>query len=742
MDENAAAGMSPLEEQDLFIRIKQWHGEAAQHSGQWRDETRESYSFVAGDQYEEKDRARLKELMRPCLSFNRIGPVIDSVSGMEVNNRQEVRYIPRTMGDAAVNEQLTGGAAWIRDECDAEDEESDAFIDLLIGGMGWTETRIEYETDPDGMIRIERIDPFEMYWDPSARRRNLDDARYVIRVREMDIADAKAMFPDADEASLHASWANVTDTDGKAIDRELARNYESEGTSQLPRKGRVRIAECQWWELEPFWRVIDPTTGQIAELSEADYKKLSTKVTLESVKQQRRVYKRAFIGTKVIEEGPAPCEGHFTYRCMTGKRDRNKGDWYGLVRSMKDPQRYANKLMSSALHIMSTSGKGIMAEAGAVDDVRQFEEDWAHPDKTVWLADGAIAQGRIMPKPGSQIPPGLPDLLMQSISAIRDVSGVNLEMLGMADRQQAGVLEAQRKQSAMTVLATMFDSLRRYRKEQGRVLLYFIKKYMNDGRLMRITQDEGKGYQPFKLDDSTIKYDVIVDQSATSPNQKEATWAILGQLMPVLMKVPLPPDIWVEIIKNSPLPESFAAKVKDIMAKTAQMPKPPSPEQMKLKMEAAAQQQQLAFEGKKAQAEGARKQQEMQFEQEKTVAVTTAQMQLEQQKAQAAVGLKRMEVEADIQLERERAAAQLEIEQSKAIVAMQLQREKMQLDASAKEREQGEQREAQDKGDAVHRNGYEGLAGQVAQSTEAIIAALRAPRKMKTPDGRVYEMGQ
>jgi hypothetical protein len=143
-----ATGLSALEEQDLFIRVKQWHSEASQHSGAWRDETRESYAFVAGDQYDEKDRARLKELMRPCLSFNRIGPVIDSVSGMEVNNRQEVRYIPRTMGDVKVNEQLTDGAAWIRDECDAEDEESDAFIDLLIGGMGWTETRIEYETDP------------------------------------------------------------------------------------------------------------------------------------------------------------------------------------------------------------------------------------------------------------------------------------------------------------------------------------------------------------------------------------------------------------------------------------------------------------------------------------------------------------------------------------------------------------------------------------------------------------------
>jgi hypothetical protein len=735
MDETSATGLSPLEEQDLFVRIKQWHSEASQHSGAWRDETRESYAFVAGDQYDEKDRARLKELMRPCLSFNRIGPVIDSVSGMEVNNRQEVRYIPRTLGDVKVNEQLTDGAAWVRDECDAEDEESDAFIDLLIAGIGWTETRIEYETDPDGMIRIERVDPFEMYWDPSARRRNLDDSRYLLRVREMDISDAKAMFPDVDESCLNATWTSATETESKPIDREAARNYESEASRETPRRGRVRIAECQWWELEPFWRAIDPLTGTITELSEADYKKLSKKVTLESVKQQRRVYKRAFLGTKVLEGGPAPCEGHFTYRCMTGKRDRNKGDWYGLVRAMKDPQRYANKLMSSALHIMSTSGKGIMAEIGAVDDVKAFEEDYAHPDKVIWLADGAIAQGRVTPKPGSQIPPGLPDLLMQSISAIRDVSGVNLEMLGMADRQQAGVLEAQRKQSAMTVLATLFDSLRRYRKEQGRVLLYFIKKYMNDGRLMRVTQDESEGYQPFRIDDETIKYDVIVDQSATSPNQKEATWVVLGQLMPTLMKLPIPPEMWVEIIKHSPLPESFGAKMKAIMDKQAQQPPAPDPEMVKAE-------NQMKIEQDKNAAALDMKRQEMEFEQEKTVRTLNAQFAAEERKINEQARLKRIEAEADIELERDKAAALIEIKQFESAANLNMKREEMQMSQALAAKEQGEEREAADKSNGVQKNGFDSLATTVAQSTEAIIAALKTPRKMKTPDGRVYEMGQ
>ena len=37
-----------------------------------------------------------------------------------------------------------------RIEADAEDEESDAFRDTLICGMGWLENRLDHERDPDG----------------------------------------------------------------------------------------------------------------------------------------------------------------------------------------------------------------------------------------------------------------------------------------------------------------------------------------------------------------------------------------------------------------------------------------------------------------------------------------------------------------------------------------------------------------------------------------------------------------
>jgi hypothetical protein len=100
------------------------------------------------------------------------------------------------MGAVKVNELMTSAAKWFRQECDAEDEESDAFRDMIVCGMGWTETRLDYEDNPAGDPKIERTDPLEMVWDSSAKKRNLADKRRVFHIRrDVPIDEARALCP-------------------------------------------------------------------------------------------------------------------------------------------------------------------------------------------------------------------------------------------------------------------------------------------------------------------------------------------------------------------------------------------------------------------------------------------------------------------------------------------------------------------------------------------------------------------
>jgi hypothetical protein len=581
--EAPAEGQSLLGDISLFEQLKEWFRQDADHSHDWRIQAREYYAFVAGDQWTAEDAAKMRLELRPIITFNRIAPVIDTVSGMEVANRQEVRYIPRRLGQAGVNELLTEAAKWARDECNAEDEESDAFVDAVICGYGWTETQMEYEDDPDGMCIVRRIDALEMYADMNASKRNLMDARRMFRVRDMGADEAQEMFPGFTLDEIDAKWADdtasVTDDPHDAQEAPFYRHDQSPDLDK--RNYRVRVVEAQWWEKQTVVRYVDPTTGQMSRLERSAFDKLQARVKaiggpdLMHVEQKQKVYRRAFLGSRILKVLPGPKQGGFTWKCITGKRDRNKGTWYGIVRAMIDPQKWANKWLAQTLHIMNTNAKGgIIAEEDAFDDVNEAQDTWSSPDAITIVSRGAISGQKIMPKPQVQFPAGMDQLMQFAVSSIRDVSGVNLELLGMVNRDQPGIVEDARKQAGMTVLASMFDGLRRYRKEQGRLLLWYLTTFMSDGRLVRIGGPESAQYVPLIRMPDTLEYDVIVDDTPSSPNLKEKTWDALMQLMPMLQNMQVPAQVWIDILQYSPLPSTLVADIERTVMQAQQQPNP------------------------------------------------------------------------------------------------------------------------------------------------------------------------
>jgi hypothetical protein len=77
---------------------------------------------------------------------------------------------------------------------------------------GWTETRLDYEDNPEGDPKVDRVDPLEMVWDSGAKKRNLVDGRRLAHIRRsVPIDEARALCPgDAqppfEDADYNASW--------------------------------------------------------------------------------------------------------------------------------------------------------------------------------------------------------------------------------------------------------------------------------------------------------------------------------------------------------------------------------------------------------------------------------------------------------------------------------------------------------------------------------------------------------
>lgn len=598
-----------------FSRLKREVKAARRHRSKWREEAQKAYDFRASHQWSEEDQRILDEQHRPTITFNRCAPILNAVSGLEVNNRQGVVYLPRKQGAVGINETYTNISKWVRDECYAEDEESEAFRDLITCGEGWTETRMDYDEDPKGMIVEERIDPLEMDINKGAFRSNYIDARMICRTREMDPEDVRALLnledTVMDQALDASSWLGTQDTpeDGgtgnkKDYPEKTREAVKSHFRGEL---NTVTVVQCQYWKREQVNMVATANDTEPQIMSDEEFEVFKNRAAqmmlmqqpmeYSSVRTTKKVYYECFLGINILGGIRKLEMGRFQFVAMTGFRDRKKKCFYGMLRDMFDPQMWANKWLSQTMNIMNTNAKGgLLAETDAFVNQRKAEKDWADPTKIVFVKPGSLQKQKIKERQPSALPPGLDQLMLFAISSIRDVTGVNLELLGQADREQAASLEAQRRQSAMTVLATMFDGLRRYRKLQGKLMLQFIQ-LLPDGTLYRVVEQGQYQYVPFIKDENVEQFDTIIDQAPSSPDQKQFIWAVTSQILQMQI---LPPAAIVELLKYSPYPESVVAEIRKAMGLDGELP--PDQLQEKLKQAEAA----LQFLEQKLQEEQAK----------------------------------------------------------------------------------------------------------------------------------------
>jgi hypothetical protein len=567
----------------LYSELKAKYRDDRDHIGDWYDEARKDFDFVAGRQWDEQTERVLKSQMRPASTFNTVAAMIEAVAGYEVANRQEPRYIQRNMGAAGVSELTTAGAKYFRDNAHAEHEESAAFKDAVTCGLGCTEALIDYDDNEDGDYVKRRVSIFEMVPDSSARADNLADAKRVFRARRMSVSDARDMFPEVENPrDLHAGWAD-DDLGGTVIHDERPDPYEA-GEDEYPDTRDIVVVEAQWWEYVPYMRFMDPMTGQMRRLPKQLFETLSERMLalgmppLRAAMTRKKVFYRAFLGNRILDVTETPVQGHFTYQFISCKRDETKGTFYGMVRSLRDPQQFLNKLISNITHILNTNAKGgIMAELDAFEDNRKAAENWAKPDSIVWTRPGAIQAGKIQPKPVAQINPAFFQLVDFAMGMGPRTTGLNAEFLGMQQQDQAGVLEYQRRQSSVTILAGAFDNLKLYRERDGAYTLRLMQEYLSDGRLIRIVGEEGSRFLPLNRDATVGEYEVIVDDAPTSPNMKEQQWATIQAMLPILQPmVGGNPEAVAELMKDAPLAESRKAKLYEIL-----MRKDPQAEAMK-----------------------------------------------------------------------------------------------------------------------------------------------------------------
>lgn len=558
-------GYGPPDEDTTISEFEARLKAAQRHSVDWRNEALDLYDYEAGNQWTPEDEAHMKEQSKPMVTFNVMQKFIDAVCGLQINNRQEIKCYPRLPGKAMVSEVATSAIDWTRKRAHVDIEESDAAHDLLLTGLGWMEHF--YDQDKGGYIAAERRDPIEMYWDPSARRKNLIDRRWQMRIKRMTPDEYYDKFGLDPTGSVDVPGVNAPDA-GRIEHIVKPQDYDTSRASGSVQRGQINVADYQWCCTHHFVIVQANFYGQVSEqrFSLQEWREIEPKmqkagIQYQAQRQKHVAYYRAWIGADGILDGIKELAHGFTFQAITGKRERNTNLWYGVGRGIKDPQKWVNKFFSSILWQLSVNPKGgLLAEQDAFENVQDAEDTWADPSAITVTAKGAITGGKIQPKPASTFPAGMEAMMRFSMEAMPQVSGINAELLGMTERTQPGVVEYQRKQGAMAIIAWFFDAMRRYYQEAGELELCMVRDFISDGRLIRVVGDEGAQYIPLFRDYLTKEFDVLVDEAPTSVNMQERVFGILQNVVPLLLQagISIPP----EVMDYIPLPAALVEKWK------------------------------------------------------------------------------------------------------------------------------------------------------------------------------------
>ena len=280
-------------------------------------------------------------------------------------------------------------------------------------------------------------------------------------------------------------------------------------------------------------------------------------------------------GEVTLESGERPMG--YTYEFMTGFPWETKDGirFIGFVDLAKGLQDWRNSFMSLALTRMATSPKThLVIEEGAVDDQDEFLDQMANPRGVTWVPNGFISGWRFIKMDAPSFPPMERELIAladQGVNEMAGLSGVELGQQGDLRRVSGTVVQSV-KEASNTILALMFDSLRRFRKRTGKLVLSFMHHFYDPESLIRIVGEENAEFiRAQETWPDASRFDIKFDEGKASVSEKMETFDFMtrtGTWQMMMDRQMMPDDVMIDMIPT--FSESDKSKVKKHLAQRRQ----------------------------------------------------------------------------------------------------------------------------------------------------------------------------
>lgn len=546
------------------------------------------------EQWTQEEIAILEERGQAPIVFNLIQTTINWVLGSQRRAPTDYKVLPRQKEGGKAASRKDELLRHLRDENDTEIQTAMAFADAVKAGVGWLETG---EGDPsDGPMVFDRYESWRnMLWDSRSRQVDLSDARYVCRVKWLDVDMAEALWPRRAGIIRHSTEQNMLKSgmndygDAAMDDIEDDSLFAPEVTAGgHALRNRVRAIEV-WFRRMVTVPVVsggDFNRELFDPWSEGHWTELQVgRATL--IEKPREVMHVAIMterGLLDLRQSPYR-HNQFPFTPIWGYRRGRDGLPYGMIRGLRDIQRDLNKRASKALHHLNSTR--VFVEEGSVDDIDELRDEAARPDAVI-----VYKSGRQPPKIETDLDLAAAhvDLMSMDARMIQQVGGVTDDNLGRKTNATSGTAITARQDQGALATSMFTDNLRSSLRKHGEKKLVNIEQFYTDAMTFRITNARGNP-EYVEINDglpenaiSRFKADFILSEEDWRATTRQAQAAQLIELMGQLAATA--PQLVVQlldlVIEATDLPkrEEIVKRIRQVTGVTDpdEDPDNPSPE--------------------------------------------------------------------------------------------------------------------------------------------------------------------